>query len=56
VFITVRDHGKWRPPRGHGRGHGTKLIQQCSDDMQFDTGLAGTTVRIRRRLTGQNPW
>src|SRR5215470_11742318 len=54
VFITVRDHGQWRPQRGHGRGHGMRLIQQCSDEAQFDGGSTGTIVRIRRRLTGQD--
>jgi serine phosphatase RsbU (regulator of sigma subunit)/anti-sigma regulatory factor (Ser/Thr protein kinase) len=53
VLITVRDHGHWRPQRGHGRGHGMLLIQQCSDEVQFDRGPTGTAVRIRRRLTGQ---
>jgi len=53
VFITVRDHGKWRPQRGHGRGHGIRLIEQCSDEVQFDRGQSGTVVRIRRRLIGQ---
>lgn len=53
VLITVRDHGSWRPQRGQGRGHGIGLIQQCSDEAQFDTGQSGTTVRIRRHLTEQ---
>jgi serine phosphatase RsbU (regulator of sigma subunit)/anti-sigma regulatory factor (Ser/Thr protein kinase) len=53
VFITVQDHGKWRPQRGHGRGHGMSLIQQCSDEVRFDRSATGTVVRIRRRLAGQ---
>lgn len=53
VLITIRDHGHWRPQRGQGRGHGIGLIQQCSDEVRFDRGQSGTTVRIRRRLPVQ---
>ena len=54
VLITVRDHGNWRPQRGHGRGQGTNLMRKCSDDLQIDKGPASTVVRVRRRLSGRD--
>jgi serine phosphatase RsbU (regulator of sigma subunit)/anti-sigma regulatory factor (Ser/Thr protein kinase) len=55
VFVTIRDNGSWRQPRGQGRGFGTRLIEHCSDQVQVDSGPAGTEVRARRRLNGREP-
>ncbi|MGH3985075.1 MAG: ATP-binding protein [Pseudonocardiaceae bacterium] len=49
VLVTVRDTGRWRPPRGEGRGRGTLFMRNCSDDLRIDHGPTGTNV-IRRRL------
>lgn len=54
IIIMVRDHGHWRPSRGVGRGHGTILIRQCSDDVDIERSPTGTTVRCRRRLDSQD--
>jgi anti-sigma regulatory factor (Ser/Thr protein kinase) len=50
VCVTVRDHGRWRPPRGHNRGRGTLLMQELTDHFEVTTGEEGTEVRMRRRL------
>jgi GAF domain-containing protein/anti-sigma regulatory factor (Ser/Thr protein kinase) len=50
VLLVVRDHGRWRPPRGHNRGRGTLLMQELMDDFEVTTSDRGTEVRMRRRL------
>jgi anti-sigma regulatory factor (Ser/Thr protein kinase) len=50
VLTTVRDTGRWRPPRSEGRGRGTLFMRNCSDDLRIDHGPTGTNVVIRRRL------
>ncbi|WP_235998908.1 ATP-binding SpoIIE family protein phosphatase [Qaidamihabitans albus] len=52
VIATVKDNGSWRPPRGQHRGRGTQLMQHLSDDVRFEHGPDGTSVQIRRHLTG----
>jgi PAS domain S-box-containing protein len=52
VDVTVHDHGRWRehrPPSDQGRG--LDLIEALMDDVQVQTGPAGTTVRLRRRIS-----
>jgi anti-sigma regulatory factor (Ser/Thr protein kinase) len=51
VLATVRDTGRWRPPRGEARGRGMLLMRNCSDDLRIDRGPTGTDVVIRRSLT-----
>lgn len=53
VLATIRDTGRWRPPRGEDRGRGTLFMRNCSDDLRIDHGPAGTTVVIRRCLAEQ---
>lgn len=50
VLVTVRDTGRWRPPRSQGRGRGTLFMRNCSDDLRIDHGPTGTNVVIRRHL------
>ncbi len=50
VLVTVRDRGRWRPPRGEGRGRGILFMRNSSDDLRIDHGPTGTNVVIRRRL------
>jgi len=53
IVVTVRDTGTWRPPRGTHRGRGKLLMNSCSDEINIDHGPDGTSVMIRRRLSGQ---
>ncbi|MGA9310671.1 MAG: SpoIIE family protein phosphatase [Pseudonocardiaceae bacterium] len=55
VLATVRDTGRWRPPRGENRGRGTMFMRNCSDDLRIDHGPTGTNVVIRRRLGEEAP-
>lgn len=54
LLIEVGDFGTWRPPRGGSGGRGLALIEQLTDSLEIDRGVAGTTVRMRRR-TGKVP-
>lgn len=51
ITIVVRDHGRWRPPRGQNRGRGTLLMQELMDHFEVATGDDGTEVRMRRQLS-----
>lgn len=51
VSITVRDWGRWRPPRGKHRGRGLLLMQGLMDGVQVTPTDQGTTVQMRRRLS-----
>ena len=55
VVMTIRDHGRWREPRGVDRGRGTGLMRQCSDRFEVATDPGGTTVTMTRRLEGSAP-
>ena len=50
--VIVRDYGQWRPPRGQNRGRGLKLMETLMDDVQIRRDDAGTTIEMRRRLSG----
>ena len=52
VRVIVRDYGQWRPPRGQNRGRGLKLMETLMDDVQIRRDDAGTTIEMRRRLSG----
>ena len=54
VVATVRDHGRWRPPRGRNRGRGILLMQKCGDEVHVEQTDEGTRVVIRRDL-GHEP-
>jgi anti-sigma regulatory factor (Ser/Thr protein kinase) len=50
VVVTVRDHGRWRPPkRSIERGRGLRIIEALVDDVVV-TGEEGTTIVLRRAL------
>jgi anti-sigma regulatory factor (Ser/Thr protein kinase)/putative methionine-R-sulfoxide reductase with GAF domain len=55
VLATVRDTGRWHPPRSADQGRGTRVMRNLSDDLRIDHGPTGTTVVIRRHLTEQAP-
>lgn len=54
VVVTVRDWGRWRPPRGTNRGRGRRIME-AAGDVTIDRRLDGTEVVIRRRLGGERP-
>ncbi|HJQ48154.1 MAG TPA: SpoIIE family protein phosphatase [Amycolatopsis sp.] len=51
VIATVRDHGRWRQPRGVNRGRGLLLMQKCGDEVRIEQGEEGTRVVIRRDVS-----
>jgi PAS domain S-box-containing protein len=50
VVASVRDRGRWREPRGDGRGRGLRIIEGVMDAVQVSADEGGTVVRMRRRL------
>jgi anti-sigma regulatory factor (Ser/Thr protein kinase)/GAF domain-containing protein len=50
VVITVRDSGRWRPPRGESRGRGLTIVDEAMDDLEIKQTEAGTEIVMRRRL------
>ena len=50
VDVTVRDHGRWRPPSGAEGGRGLDLARGLMDRVEVDPGPHGTVVRMRRRV------
>ena len=53
--ISVRDFGKWRPPREGSQGRGMMLIEQLMDEVDIDRGRAGTIVKMKRMLRAAPP-
>jgi serine phosphatase RsbU (regulator of sigma subunit)/anti-sigma regulatory factor (Ser/Thr protein kinase) len=51
--VTIRDRGAWREPRGGNRGRGIPVMREFMDDVAIDTGEGGTTVRLSRRIGGE---
>jgi anti-sigma regulatory factor (Ser/Thr protein kinase) len=52
IELVVRDHGRWRPPRGQNRGRGLGLMETFMDVVEVTPGETGTEVRMTRRITG----
>jgi anti-sigma regulatory factor (Ser/Thr protein kinase) len=55
VYLTVRDSGRWRSPRGRARGHGLNLIEQLIDQVDVQRNANGTTLRMFKRLAEWRP-
>jgi anti-sigma regulatory factor (Ser/Thr protein kinase) len=53
VVITVRDRGRWRPPRGESRGRGLTIIDGAMDSLDINPTPNGTEIVMRRRLGSQ---
>jgi anti-sigma regulatory factor (Ser/Thr protein kinase) len=51
VMVTVRDHGRWRPPPPDPgfRGRGLLLIRKLAHDADIQNGPDGTAVHMRWR-------
>jgi anti-sigma regulatory factor (Ser/Thr protein kinase) len=50
IVVAVRDHGRWRQPRGHDRGRGFTLMEYFMDRVDVERSEQGTTVRMERSL------
>jgi anti-anti-sigma factor len=48
--VTVRDHGRWRSPRGAGRGRGSKIMSTLGDSVDVNHNDEGTEIVFRRTL------
>ena len=48
--VTIRDRGKWRPPRDNHRGKGIPMMKEFMDDVSVEPGENGTTVKLTRLL------
>jgi serine/threonine-protein kinase RsbW len=52
VLLRVTDHGRWRPPGElEDRGRGLLLLDKLMDALEVDHE-AGTTVTMRKHVTG----
>jgi anti-sigma regulatory factor (Ser/Thr protein kinase)/putative methionine-R-sulfoxide reductase with GAF domain len=51
VEIKIRDHGRWRAPRGRHRGRGTRIMEALVDALDVVPDSGGTTVTLRRALS-----
>ena len=50
IRVVVRDHGRWRPPRGTNRGRGLLLMSELMDTVDVRHTERGTEVVLERAL------
>ena len=50
VSFVVRDHGRWRAPRGTHRGRGITMMRALMESVDVTHGDDGTVVVLRRAL------
>jgi serine phosphatase RsbU (regulator of sigma subunit)/anti-sigma regulatory factor (Ser/Thr protein kinase) len=50
IRFTIRDRGRWRPPRGENRGRGLPLMRALMDDVEIRETAGGTEVELVRML------
>jgi anti-sigma regulatory factor (Ser/Thr protein kinase) len=50
IRLTVRDAGRWRPPRGSHRGRGLPLMRALMETVEVEHSDAGTVVELERTL------
>jgi GAF domain-containing protein/anti-sigma regulatory factor (Ser/Thr protein kinase) len=50
IRVTVRDRGRWRPPRGSHRGRGLPLMRVLMESVHVEHGDDGTVVVLERTL------
>jgi anti-sigma regulatory factor (Ser/Thr protein kinase) len=53
VRVTIRDQGRWRPPRGTHRGRGVMMMKGLMDSVDIEHTDEGTTVVLERALRAQ---
>jgi anti-sigma regulatory factor (Ser/Thr protein kinase)/putative methionine-R-sulfoxide reductase with GAF domain len=46
IMVRVRDHGRWRPPRGMERGRGTPMMEALADEVRIAPSDQGTSVEL----------
>jgi PAS domain S-box-containing protein len=51
IDIVVRDTGRWRAQRRHGRGRGLPLMRAFMDSVDVNAAPEGTEVRMSRQLS-----
>jgi anti-sigma regulatory factor (Ser/Thr protein kinase)/putative methionine-R-sulfoxide reductase with GAF domain len=54
IRVTIRDHGRWRAPRGTHRGRGLVLMRSLMETVDVEHGDAGTVVVLERTLGSAN--
>jgi len=54
IRVTVRDEGRWRPPRGTHRGRGLLMMRELMDSVDVRHTDAGTVVVLERALAGRD--
>jgi PAS domain S-box-containing protein len=55
VRLAIRDYGAWRPAREGDQGRGLTLMRALMDTVEVTPTPEGTTVLLRRTLTGADP-
>ena len=50
IRVTVRDEGRWRPPRGSHRGRGLPLMRALMESVEVEHSDEGTVVVLERSL------
>jgi anti-sigma regulatory factor (Ser/Thr protein kinase) len=50
VTISVRDVGRWRAPRGRHRGRGLAIIEAAMEEVEINSGAAGSEIVMRRQI------
>jgi anti-sigma regulatory factor (Ser/Thr protein kinase) len=55
IEVAVTDTGRWRDSGREDAGRGLDLMRELMDDVVIESGSAGTTVTMRRRLAAANP-
>jgi anti-sigma regulatory factor (Ser/Thr protein kinase) len=53
ICMTIRDRGRWRPPRGENRGRGLPMMRMLMDDVEVRDAPGGTEVVLAKRLGGR---
>lgn len=51
IVLSVRDSGRWRPPRANERGRGLGVIDAMMDSVEIRKGPDGTELLMARRVT-----
>jgi serine phosphatase RsbU (regulator of sigma subunit)/anti-sigma regulatory factor (Ser/Thr protein kinase) len=55
ISISVTDSGRWREPRGEGRGRGLHMMRTLVDDVQVEWRDHGTRVTLLRDVGPREP-
>jgi PAS domain S-box-containing protein len=55
--VLVQDWGSWRPPPADPgfRGRGVEFVRHLADEVSFERGVTGTTVRFRLGVPADGP-